>query len=213
MAEHGVALVEQVIARVRADPELLYFSDWVGTPLDPVPAESLTTFPSGRPLPPSLRRWLAFDTRLLRAYGWLGKGYRLRPRTFGEIAQYRYGEDWGGYFEQAPMAARFDECFLLPGGSDSCRVLVTNSVDDLGECPILALDVDDEPAADLMYPGFDVFLADNAGLVEQPDFDGYARLAKHPDFAARMATHAAQCFGGSLTEDCFGKRYENYFEE
>jgi hypothetical protein len=34
-----------------------------------------------------------------------------------------WGGDWGGLY--APLAARFDECFLLPGGTDSRRVLAT----------------------------------------------------------------------------------------
>jgi hypothetical protein len=111
------------------------------------------------------------------------------------------------------MAARFTECFLLPGGADSCRMLVTDSADEYGEYPVLALDVDDIPAATLMYPGFDVFLAENAGIVEMPPHRGYAALAKHPDFANRMSTHAEQCLCGSLEEDCFGARSEDYFRD
>lgn len=215
MTEHGVALVERVIAAVEADPsgQILQFTDddlalgpWVRTPRAPMPTEVLAraAFPSGRALPPSLRRWLAFDTWMLRRYGWLDKQYRLTPRTFGELCHDRYGGEWGGYFERAPMAARFDECFLLPGGADSCRVLVTSSVDEYGEYPVLALDVDDVPGADLMYPGFDVFLADNVGMVATSDDGEYSQLAEHPQFAARMAAHARQCFGGHLFEDCFG---------
>ncbi|MBC3840921.1 hypothetical protein GXW82_13540 [Streptacidiphilus sp. 4-A2] len=82
-----------------------------------MPAELLAsaTFPSGRALPPSLRRWLAFDTGMLRKYGWLDGSYGFTPLTFGAICVRRYGAEWGGYFAQAPMAERFTECFLLPG--------------------------------------------------------------------------------------------------
>ena len=222
MAEHGAALVERVIAAVSADfrGEVLQFSDfdfasgpWVDEPRAPMPAGLLAQarFPSGRALPPSLRRWLAFDTGMLRKYGWLDGAYRFTPLSFGEICVRRYGDEWGGYFERAPMAGRFTECFLLPGGADSCRVLVTDSVDEQGEYPVLALDVDDVPCATLMYPGFDVFLAQNAGIVEMPPYQGYAALAKHPDFAARMSTHAERALGGSLEEDCFGARSKDYF--
>ena len=222
MTEHGAALVERVIAAVEADSggELLQFDGWdfaagpwVDEPRGPMPAELLAEarFPSGRALPPSLRRWLAFDTRMLRKYGWLDASYRFTPLTFGEVCIRRYGEEWGGYFERAPMAERLTECFLLPGGADSCRVLVTDSADELGDYPVLALDVDDVPSATLMYPGFDVFLAENADIVEMPERMGYAALARHPDFAARMATHAERCFGGSVEEDCFGARSTNYF--
>lgn len=182
--QHGAALVEQVILAVEADAsgKLLQYADhdyagfgsWVKTPRRPMPEALLAnaTFPSGRPLPPSLRHWLAFDTAMLREYGWLGSGYRFRAHTSGEH-------------------------------------------------PVLALDIDDEPFAALMYPGFDVFLADNAGLVTarsdsaqsdatwsdtaQSD-EEYSALAEDPRFAARMATHAAQCFSGSLSEDCSGVR-------
>jgi len=202
MGDHGRALVERVIAAGR----------WVRTPRTPMPPELLAraVFPSGRPVPPSVLRWLAFDTAMLRRYGWLDKHFRFTPRPFGKVCRDRYGDEWGGYFEQAPMAARFDECFLLPGGTDSCRVFVTSSADEYGEYPVLALDVDDVPGADLMYPGFDVFLADSAGMVATSDDDDeYSHLAEHPDFAARMATHAAQCFGGHLFQDCFGKSDED----
>ena len=224
MAEHGAVLVERVVAAVEADSggELLQFDGWdfadgpwVDEPRRPMPAELLAEarFPSGRALPPSLRRWLAFDTGMLRKYGWLSGSYQFTPLTFGAFCIRRYGEDWGGYFERAPMAERFTECFLLPGGADSCRVLVTDYVDEYGEYPVLALDVDDVPCATLMYPGFDVFLAHKADMVEMPPRMGYAGLARHPDFAARMATHAGRCFGGSVEEDCFGARSTDYFCE
>ena len=224
MTEHGAALVERVIAAVEADSggELLQFGSydfasgpWVAEPRAPMPAELLAEarFPSGRALPPSLRRWLAFDSGMLRKYGWLDEAHRFTPLTFGEFCVRRYGDEWGGYFERAPMAERFTECFLLPGGADSCRVLVTDSADEYGEYPVLALDVDDVPCATLMYPGFDVFLAQNAGIVEIPPYRGYAALAKHPDFAGRMNTHAERCLGGSLEEDCFGARSEDYFRD
>jgi hypothetical protein len=64
-----------------------------------------------------------------------------------------------------------------------------------------------------MYPGFDVFLAQNAGLVEMPPHRGYAALARHPDFASRMSAHAERCLGGSLEEDCFGARSADYLRD
>ncbi|MBC3840920.1 hypothetical protein GXW82_13535 [Streptacidiphilus sp. 4-A2] len=67
------------------------------------------------------------------------------------------------------------------------------------------------PLRDADVPGFDVFLAEKAGLVELPPRTGYAGLARHPHFAARMSTHAQRCLGGSLEEDCFGARSTDYF--
>jgi hypothetical protein len=57
-----------------------------------------------------------------------------------------------------------------------------------------------------MYPGFDVFLAHNAGLVTLPSDEEYSALARDLRFAARMMSHADQCFGGSLSQDCWGGR-------
>ena len=218
VAEHGVALVERVIASVRADPHRpvstwaygyacppLPAGPWVHGEPDPMPADLLATavFPSGRPLPPSLRRWLAFDTGMLRHFGWLDSGYRFTPSTLGRLTRARYGDTWAGFFEQASMGARFDECFLLPGGADSCRVLVTGAADEYGEYPVLALDVDDIPCAELMYPGFDVFLADTAGLLEKPEARGYSALAEDPRYRARMSTQARRYFDGRLHEEAW----------
>jgi hypothetical protein len=61
----GVELIDLVIERVQADPKCI--SGFCGDhPLpDPKPLApeviSQMTFSSGRPLPPSLKRWLAFD--------------------------------------------------------------------------------------------------------------------------------------------------------
>jgi hypothetical protein len=141
-AHHGAALVERVIAAVGADPRRPVLNHnlgfafppqgagpWVHGELNPMPEELLAAaeFPSGRPLSPSLRRWLAFDTSLLRHFGWLDAGYGFTPWTLGRLTRSRYGDEWGAFFEEASMGTRFDECFLLPGGADSCRVLVTGA--------------------------------------------------------------------------------------
>jgi hypothetical protein len=217
-AHHGAALVERVIAAVGTDPRRPVLNHnlgfafppqgagpWVHGELNPMPEELLAAaeFPSGRPLSPSLRRWLAFDTSLLRHFGWLDAGYGFTPWTLGRLTRSRYGDEWGAFFEEASMGTRFDECFLLPGGADSCRVLVTGATDEYGEYPVLALDVDDIPCAALMYPGFDVFLADTAGLLEQQKARGYSALADDPRYGARMRTQAGHYFDGRLYEEAW----------
>ncbi|MDY0815880.1 hypothetical protein [Kitasatospora purpeofusca] len=207
-AEHGIALTERVIASVRADPHrpILAYGPWAGPWLTgeprPLPAgpPAGAVFPSGRPLPPSLRRWLAFDTGLLRRFGWLDEDDRFTPRSLGELARDEFGEVWGSCFDG--VSDRFDECFLLPGGSDSRRVLATGPGDAHGEYPVLALDVDDIPCVELMYPGLDVYLADTCGLLTV-EGDGYSALARNPVYAGRMLTHAHQVFGGEFAEECF----------
>ncbi|SDT82872.1 hypothetical protein SAMN05216371_7679 [Streptomyces sp. TLI_053] len=207
-SEHGIALVERVITSVEADPHrpILDYSAWAGPWLTgeprPLPAGPAAgaVFPSGRPLPPSLRRWLAFDTGLLRRFGWLDEDDRFTPRPLGELARDELGELWGSCFDG--VSDRFDECFLLPGGSDSRRVLVTGAGDAHGEYPVLALDVDDIPCVELMYPGLDVYLAATCGLLTV-EGDGYSALTRNPVYARRMLTHAQQLFGGEFAEECF----------
>ncbi|MFF9896559.1 hypothetical protein [Streptomyces longispororuber] len=208
-AAHGFALTERVIASVEADPSrpvvasTPWAGPWVSGAPAPLPADAsaAAVLPSGRPLPPSLRRWLAYDSGLLRRFGWFGPGHRFTPRTLGRLARDEFGDGWGACFE--PLSARFDECFLLPGGSDSRRVLATGSVDAYGEYPVFALDVDDLPCVELMYPGLDVYLADTAGIVTRGG-PGYSALVHDPEYGPRMRTHARQVFAGGLGEECLG---------
>jgi hypothetical protein len=197
---HGVALTVRVIETVRRDPgasaleyqQVPWVAGGIPTPVDEARLAGLA-FPSGRPLSPSLRTWLAFDSTLLERYGWFDADGGLSPRPIDELARAELGEMWGKEF--APLADRFPECFLLPGGSDSRRVLAVTEPDELGEYPVLALDVDDLPFAGLMYPGFDVYLADTAGFVGW-EMDSYTELIGHPVYGLRMRRHAATAFAG-----------------
>ncbi|MEV7907902.1 hypothetical protein AB0P04_40495, partial [Streptomyces anulatus] len=67
--------------------------------------------------------------------------------------------------------------------------------DSEGEYPVLAVDVDDLPFAGLMYPGFDVYLAHSAGLVQR-DFPSYTSLAGDAVYGPRMGEHSAHWFAG-----------------
>ncbi|WP_406194365.1 hypothetical protein OH807_05025 [Kitasatospora sp. NBC_01560] len=211
-AEHGAALTERVVAAVAADPgrpvvgHAPSAGPWLTGAPEPLPAgaPAAAAFPSGRPLPPSLRRWLAFDTGLLRRSGWLGPDDRFTPRPLGRLARDEFGEPWGSCFD--PLSDRFDECFLLPGGSDSRRVLATGEADAYGEYPVFALDVDDLPCIELMYPGLDVYLADTAGLIVRRG-TGYSALAQDAVYGPRMRTHARNAFDGQLYEECLPEAF------
>ncbi|WP_033341269.1 hypothetical protein [Catenuloplanes japonicus] len=197
---HGAALVERVIESVRPDPGRSMLSyrtvPWVegGTPA-PRPSDGLT-FPSGRSLSPSLRAWLAFDGSLFDRHDWFHDDGTLAPRPLSELVSDELGEQpWGELF--APVDARFPECFLLPGGSDSRRVLVVSEPDAAGEYPVLAIDVDDLPCAALMYPGFDLYLAETAALIPPAPGDGYSAWLADPTYGPRMRHHAKHLFAGA----------------
>lgn len=200
---HGVPLTERVLERVRSDPGasvLSYASfPWVAGKASPIAPDRLSksAFPSGRALSPSLRAWLAFDTGLLARYDWFDSDGNLTPRPLHRIVADEMGAHWEAEF--LPFADRFGECFLLPGGSDSRRVLAVGEPDSLGEYPVLAIDFDDLPFIGLMYPGFDVYLAHTAGVVER-DLTEYTTLAGDRIYGRRMREHAALRFDGALFE-------------
>lgn len=207
IAAQGVELVEIVIDRVRSDTTCLAGYCGAAPPHTPRPLASATlgrlAFPSGKPLPPSLRRWLAFDASWLAGCGWFASPTDFEdpvftPRRIDEIVRDELDDSpfvsWAEMY--APLAARFSECFLLPGGSDSRRIYaVTETPDALGEYPVVVVDIDDVPYAAVMYPGFDVFLGDHAGLALHP-FDTYEALHDDLRYATRMRHHALRLFDG-----------------
>ncbi|MBW4716825.1 hypothetical protein [Saccharothrix obliqua] len=203
---HGAALAELVIESVRRDPERSMFDHvrvpWVDGPAKPMPDDALAAavFPSGRPLSPSLRAWLAFDTGLFERFGWFAPDGGFAPRPLDRLAGDELGEFWGECYRS--VADGFPECFLLPGGSDSRRVLAVGEPDSAGEYPVLALDVDDMPFAGLMYPGFDVYAAEAVGLVRH-EFESYTDLADDPVYGPRMWEHARHRFAGELCHEHF----------
>ncbi|MFJ8441483.1 hypothetical protein [Kitasatospora griseola] len=204
--DHGSALVERVIAAVAADPgrPVLGYNRFAGPWVagEPRP-RGVDAFPGGHPLPPSLRAWLAYDGGMLERHGWFDEDGSLAPRTLGEIAADEFGEPWHTCFE--PFSERFGGCFLLPGGSDSRRVLSlgpNGERDEAGEYPVFALDVDDLPCAVLMYPGFDAYLADTAGILHPAAGEGYDALKNDRRYAHRMRTHARDRFGGEYDLTC-----------
>ncbi|MER5769132.1 hypothetical protein [Streptomyces sp. NPDC001985] len=198
---HAAALTERVIEEVRRDPgasALPYrHMPWVdGAVARPMAGSRLAraAFPSGRPLSPSLRAWLAFDTSLLERHHWFTPDGGFAPRPLDRLVAEEMGAPWAEEFSW--LAGRFSECFLLPGGSDSRRILAVTDPDEEGEYPVFALDLDDLPYLGLMYPGLDVHLADTAGLLGRGEPRGYTELIDHALYGPRMRRHAAQCFAG-----------------
>lgn len=209
LTTQGADLIDLVIERVREDPYCI--SGFCGDhplpqprPLSPEVIERLT-FPGGRPLPPSLKRWLAFDAGWLESFGWFSslEPPIFSPRTVGQIADEEFDHDQiaelagveGDLDFYAPLDERLPECFLLPEGTDSRRIFAVTEPDALGEYPVLVIDEDDVPYAAIMYPGFDVYMADEAGMLDL-DFATYESLHADERYAARMRQHADRIFHG-----------------
>lgn len=208
----GVALIDLVIAHVREAPECI--SGYCGEhPLHrarPVPPDVLDTltFPGGKPLSPSLKRWLAFDASWLHDLGWFASldDLAFTPRPLDEIVEEEF-ESWGEAF--APLDARLPHCFLLPGGTDSRRIYAICEPDETGEYPVLVVDTDDIPYVGVMYPGFDVFMADEAGLhIPASDTDTYEALFDDPRYRSRMLQHATHLFHGKPGVECYDTEWD-----
>ncbi|MEU6084665.1 hypothetical protein [Streptomyces sp. NPDC047108] len=196
---HGVPLVERVIEKVGREG----FGGFCGAPrLDapvPLPAAAVKglRMPGGKPLPPSLRRWLEFDASWLAGLGWFTDSATpaLEGNTLSATAHEMYGFDRSEYM-WTEMFADFEvllpgSCFPLVGGCDSRRLVYAGEPDSFGEYPVLVTDIDDLPYVAVMYPGLDVYLADEAGVIDL-DFGTYTELADHPVYGARMREHATR---------------------
>jgi hypothetical protein len=187
----GAALVERVIDSLAEDTSFRP---------QPVPSARLAalTFPGAAPLPPSVRRWLAFDGAWL---GWFEdpSDPRFRPRKLSALVEEEL-EGWGYAFEGVEKKLLSGDCYLLDGGSDSRRLLYVGKADSLAEYPVLYVDVDDLPGVGLYAPGFDVYLAEWFGVLKVKR-ETYDALAQHPDFAASMAEQARLNLDGKTDFD------------
>jgi hypothetical protein len=195
---HGVELVEKVIRKVERDGFDILGTCGIGriAKPQPIPANELATlaFPNGKSLSPALRRWLAYDASWL---GWFEDPKRpaFAPKKLGPYATAEYGLDWG-----YGVIGFDDDVFGLHFGSDSRRFLYVGEPDSIGEYPVLLADTDDSPYLGVEYPGIDVYLAINAGVV---NFDGgvYGALLGHAVYGKRMKQHAKRYFGGTCGVD------------
>jgi hypothetical protein len=207
--EQGVPLMDLVIDQVRSDPRCIagFCGDRPLHAAHPIPTEVVEhlAFPSGKPLAPSLKRWLEFDGSWLHDLGWFSalEPVGFTPRRLDEIVEDEF-ELWGDFYK--PLGQRLNECFLLPGGSDSRRIYAVAEPDGTGEYPVLVIDTDDVPYAAVMYPGFDVFMADEAGLLGL-DFDTYEGLSEDRRYAARLKEHACHLFNGKQGIECFEEEW------
>ncbi|MQS16599.1 hypothetical protein F7Q99_31530 [Streptomyces kaniharaensis] len=190
---HGAALIDRVIARVKQDGWPTADAPDITEPV-PLAPETIDRLrlAGDRPLPPSLRRWLAFDSSWLSEIGWYDDEQApvFEGRALGDTTEWMYGSDG----VMVGMFADFEKllpspCLPLVGGSDSRRLLYLGRPDSTGEYPVLVTDIDDLPYVAVMYPGLDVYLADLADVIDL-DFDTYTGLMSHPEYGSRMREHA-----------------------
>ncbi len=97
-----------------------------------------------------------------RAFGWFDAEGRLLARPFAALVT-----DHAGALAEAfsDVLARFPGHALpLDAGSDSARFLYLGDPDAFGEYPVIGIDHDDLPEVDVVYAGFDSWLADALGV-------------------------------------------------
>lgn len=188
----GAALVDQVIEHIRLGKSLIKIPQ-----PRPIAKEILDglQIADGVPLPPSLRRFLAFDASWLgRSFGLLtdGSSPSFARVSVDEALGQGLNRSFMRYFERLPAPLPQAECLPLDVGSDTMRVLFLAQPDGQGEYPVLDLDIDDAPTIRLATCGFDIWLALQSGLIGDPAIECQA--------AAQEC--AQRLFGGKPSLPC-----------
>ncbi|MFE4924304.1 ankyrin repeat domain-containing protein [Streptomyces sp. NPDC056661] len=172
----GAALVDAVIAAVEAgDGQDLALPD-------PLPAEVLETltFLGGIALPPSLKRWLAFDAAWLewqddpwgadcRSWGGPGRPVFATCTIAEAVRDYTYGSE--PFWEILRGLPRFASTAVVPlcHGEESVQVLLLDCPDEHGEYPVVVAHTGDGwPQVFLGEIGFDTWLAEQFGVIADP---------------------------------------------
>lgn len=154
-------------------------------------------FPSGKPLPPSLSVWLAFDADWVGLFEDLQKPM-LAPMTLVEALEHDF-DTWlpdqfpDGWKTPAKLRGEF---FLLPRSGDQVLYLYVGEADSRGEYPVLYIDPEDL-AIRVRFAGFDMYVAHAFGVtvVDVPTAE-QARKNLGDD-----AIDLAECFGKGSTWD------------
>ncbi len=166
-------------------------------PATPVPAAELARlrFPDGRPLPPSLRHWLAYDAAFAALFQEPTQP-RFAPLGFRQLVLQEFGgvvshESWSTFDKLLPGS-----CYLLPGGTDARRFLYVGEPDPIGEYPVLCVDTHDIPFVCVYSPGFDVWLAEMFRTIPGYTRHTYTDMFDHARYGAAMVEQARRNFGG-----------------
>jgi hypothetical protein len=150
----GEALVREVIAALRPKD--------VPTPRPLSPRQLATlTLPGGRPLPPSLRAWLAFDTEWFftspEAPMWREEKVSAILRRMWDLPDDALEDELAEVDERFPAGG-----LLLPQSAKQQHILYLGQVDEDGEHPIVAFE-DTPEGAWVKFAGFDAFVATELG--------------------------------------------------
>jgi hypothetical protein len=192
-------LVQRVIDDFQLHPEKLG-----GTPT-PIAANKLDTltFPDGKPLPPSLKQWLAFDAASLGLFSDLAN-LVITPTSLS---------DWGNHllFNTMQRLLLPENVYALYPNSSSYEMwfLYTGQADDVGEYPIFVAVRDDDDFAQLFAPNFAIWLAIWHKI---PDFSLYQYMVHefrslfgHPDYRTAMREQSALNFRSNRICDIYGQ--------
>jgi hypothetical protein len=145
----------------------------------------------GRPVPPSLHRWLEVDG------GWL-QGLADAPVRIAGLVERTFGPGTGSAFRELQNHLLPEPCALLPGvGETSARFLYLGPTDVHGEYTVLGVDIAEPPRVFVWSPGFDGWLAEEAGLIDVDRLEGQG-LEEVPGWATAMERAARRVLGGPL---------------
>jgi hypothetical protein len=158
--------------------------------------------PDGRPLPPSLVHFLAYDETFLGVVE--GEPPRLKLRTFREMLVEEFDEQTADIADLGNLFPGL--CLVVPGGSDSRRFVYFGEADEHGEFPVMVVDVDDIPYVCLAYPGLDVYLADGVltTVLKHSYLDGF-----DGPYGPEMVEQARRNFHGFKSLDLGGGEVEH----
>ena len=183
----GVPLVDAVLRAWRAGDTLL-------PDVRPIfGAERAPVVPwlGTRPIPPSLARWLEHDQ------GWLDT-LGDAPVRLAALVERAFGDGAGDPFRDLQRSLLPEPCALLPGHGETCaRFLYLGATDVHGEYPVLAADIAEPASVRLWSPGFDTWLAEEAGMIEVDRLEGQT-LDELPTWRLAMTRAAQRVLGGRM---------------
>jgi hypothetical protein len=183
-------LVQSVIDECQRHPEKLGAAP---TPIAPEVLEKLT-FPDGKPLPPSLKQWLAFDASRFGLFADLAN-LVITPTSLA---------DWGGEDFNTMQRLLFPENLysLYPDpNSELMWFLYTGQADEEGEYPIFIANKEyNYSFVELFAPNFALWLAIENKIYDfnlyRLNFHDPRSLFAHPDYGVAMRKQSARNFQG-----------------